>query len=145
MRSVAPGTIAEQQAKSNVSNRCFLEYEIGLDGAELKLYTHVLFKKVLKVGTKFILVVESMGNVVPEYSLEILQVSAMTYIPKQARYIDSVLISGDKAVHFFAQPKGATTGEMRVNELAIREVRRPHAPAREEDKIKHNPRNIPRT
>ena len=103
MRTVAPGTIASLQSKSD-SRRCFVEYEIDLTGAELKLQTHATFKKVLKIGTKLFVVAELMGNAVPEYSLEIMQVAAMNYIPKSARYIDSVVVSGDHIIHFFVQP-----------------------------------------
>lgn len=131
------------QDKSKVSKRCFVEYEIGPEGIELKLHTHVHFKKVMKIGVKFFVIAELLGNVVPEYSMEIIQVRSMHYIPKSARYIDSLLVAGDQMVHFFVQPKGASTYEVPVKELLASDIRRPTGPAREEEFLKGTaPRNF---
>ena len=120
-------------AKKGVSNRCFVEYEIDIQGTAIRLQTPVLFKKVVKIGTKFVVIAELLGTIVPEYVLEICQVSAMHYIPLSAKYIDSVMISGDKLIHFFAQPQGASTDTTMVKELAASEMRRANTPPREED------------
>lgn len=131
---MAEPTIPTQAPKkTGTSTRCFVEYEIDLAGTELKLHTPALFKRVLKIGTKFFVVAELFGNPVTEYSLEIVQVSAMHYIPLSAKYIDSIVISGDKLVHFFVQPKGADTETTVAKELGAHEIRRPKSPPREED------------
>lgn len=121
--------------KSKVSNRCFVEYEISLSGTEIKLYTHALFKRVVKIGTKFVVVVELFGNVVPEYSVEVVQVFSMNYIPVSAKYIDSVVLADGKIAHFYVQPKGASTDVSTATQLLAHEIRRPASPPREEDSI----------
>lgn len=118
-----------------VSTRCFVEYEIDLSGTEIKLHTHALFKRVLKIGTKFFVVAELIGNHVQEYSVEIVTVRAMHYIPLTAKYIDSMALAGDDVAHFFVQPKGASTDTAPVKELLGHQVRRPESPQREEDVI----------
>lgn len=121
--------------EKGVSTRCFVEYEIDLSGTEIKLHTHALFKRVLKIGTKFFVVAELIGNHVQEYSVEIVTVRAMHYIPLTAKYIDSMAIAGDDVAHFFVQPKGASTDTAPVKELLGHQVRRPESPQREEDVI----------
>lgn len=124
--------------KTGVSQRCYVEYEIDTGGTEIKLNTPAMFKRVLKIGTKFFVVAELFGNPVTEYSVEIVQVSAMHYIPLSAKYIDSVVVAGDKILHFFVQPKGADTESTPVKELGAAEVRRPNSPPREESFITKN-------
>jgi hypothetical protein len=130
-------------SKKGVSTRCFVEYEIDLGGSELKLQTPVLFKRILRVGTKFIVVAEILGNPVAEYSLQILQVASMNYIPLSAKYIDSIVLADSTLVHFFAQPKGASTDTSApVSELAAAQVRRPTSPPREEDLVRQSKSNL---
>ena len=121
--------------EKGVSTRCFVEYEIDLSGTEIKLHTHALFKRVLKIGTKFFVVAELIGNHVQEYSVEIVTVRAMHYIPLTAKYVDSMALAGDDVAHFFVQPKGASTDTAPVKELLGHQVRRPESPQREEDVI----------
>lgn len=122
-------------SKKGDSTRCFVEYEIDLSGTEIKLHTHAFFKRILKIGTKFYVVAELLGNQTQEYAVEIVQVRAMHYIPLTAKYIDSIVISGNEVAHFFVQPKGASTSHTSVKELLAHEVRRPKSPPREEDLI----------
>lgn len=124
--------------KKGISTRCFVEYEVDLGGTSLKLQTPVMFKRVLKVGTSFIVIAELLGNAVPEYEVEIVQVSAMHYIPLSAKYIDSIALADGRIVHFFCQPKGASTDTTVVKELAASEVRRPNSPPREEDLVRRS-------
>lgn len=127
--------------KKGVSTRCFVEYEIDLSGTELKLQTSALFKKVIKIGTKFYVIAELIGNYMTEYSVEIVTVRAMHYIPLSAKYIDSIVVAGDDVAHFFVQPKGASTDPLPMaKELLGHEVRRANSPPREEDLINSSSR-----
>jgi hypothetical protein len=98
----------------------------------------VLFKRIIKVGKDFVLVVESMGNKVDKYLLDIVSRDSLTLVPTSARYIDSVALADGRVVHFFAQPIDASTdGHSFVSEddIPIAEVRRPDHPLHEETVI----------